>query len=952
MFPTILRWLGWLALAVYFALAGAILVLRYGILPNIDTWRPAIEQQISQALGGPVSLTRLQANWKGLNPSLDITGLRIHDNNNDLVLNLPRVRAQLNWLPLVRGQIQFSTLQAQGLELDLRRDAQNRFWMLGHEINVTDANSSDPSLPPVLQWLLGQKSLVLEKATVRWTDELRNAPALLLENVFIQFEGDGKEFRARVQAGADKLVHSAQLLATLRFEHSLEFAPVPGRTDVLPPWTLQMFLDIRNADPGAWAAWVDVPQNLLVTNVSTRTWVQAQTDQAPLVTLDANVENASWQGAGRALIGVGGMRIYGQGAIALARNGEHADEATSLAFDVHVQNAAVDMPAVFSGPLAFDDIQVGATLLHARGAPQQVSLHKARIVNTDMDVSFAGLWRADPAYARGEIEAQGQFARASLNAIHRYLPLEVDADARDWMSTGLIQGQLRDAGFILRGDLAAFPFGDAPGKGYFYVGGPFDDAIIDYVPSGPGSQGWPRLEGLNGLASLTGVELRVQADTGRITPGGGPAITLDRVVARIPNIEENATLSIEGESSGSATAYLALNSHSPLGGLLDNALDAARADGSWRVPLWLKVPLYDTDATTVTGSIIFDGGTFQLDSLMPVVSGVNGQLDFSDSGIRSRNIKATALGGGLTISGGLGDDNKNLLIAGQADSQAISRFAGLGTELGLEGRTAYRVIVERTPAGRYDIDLTSDLKGMRIDLPSPLGKFANEVSAFEAQWQPLGQGRAQLQVRVGDGIRMDMRRNPAVKGPYFNRGAVALNQPLVLPDAGMNIDVRYPALDLDAWLALMDSSSSDTGDAPGLLPPLNQIRIQSDRLRMQDVDLDKATLTMAPLRQPDGWRVDISSSQTAGTLLWRASALNRPASLEGKFARLTLGNPDAPEVQAEIKAPSESRFEDFKIPSLNLTVDDLVVYGQNIGGVALDGSATGAGRILNIDQLE
>jgi uncharacterized protein YhdP len=291
-------------------------------------------------------------------------------------------------------------------------------------------------------------------------------------------------------------------------------------------------------------------------------------------------------------------------------------------------------------------------------------------------------------------------------------------------------------------------------------------------------------------------------------------------------------------------------------------------------------------------------------------------------------------------------------VQGQADSQSISRFAGLGSEVGFEGRAVYRLVVERSPEGRYNIDLSSDLKGMRVDLPSPLGKFADEAKALSAQWQPLGQGRAQLRVRLGDNLTMDMRRDPAIKGAYFNRGAIALSQPLVVPDSGLNIDARYPSLDLDAWMALIGSSTSDTEKAPGLLPSLNQIRIQSERLRVQDVDLDKATLTLAPLRQPNGWRVDISSSQTAGTLWWREGVLGQPASLEGKFARLALGNPQASATKTEIEPPSESRLEGFKIPSIELTVNDLVVYGKNVGEVVLNGSAPGEGRTLSIDQLE
>jgi uncharacterized protein (TIGR02099 family) len=951
-FPKILRWLGWLALFIYLALASAILVLRYGILPNIDTWRPAIEQQLSQTMGGEVSLERLQADWKGLNPSFDITGLRIHDNSNDPVLSLPRVRAQLSWLALLRGQVQFSTLQAQGLELDVRRDPQNNFWVLGHEIDIFDGDNNEKTPPPVLQWLLGQKSLVLTQATVHWKDELRNAPVLSLENVYIQFEGDGRTYQARLRAGAQALMHSAELLVELQFEQDLTTAAMSAQAGSLPAWKVRAYADMQSMNSVAWAPWADVPKTLQSAMVSTQAWVEAQRNQAPRVTLDAKVMNAQWSGAENARIKLDDMRVFAQGALPPHRGTTLSTEATQLAFGVRLQAMDVDMPSIFSSPLAFDDIQLGGKLSHGQGALKRLDLHAARIVNADMDVSFEGHWRDDPALSLGAVEMQGRFARASLNAIHRYLPLEVDADARDWMSTGLVQGQLLGAGFVLRGDLAAFPFGDAPEKGHFYVGGPLKDAIIDYVPSKPDSQGWPRLEGLNGLASLAGVDLRVQADAGSVTPGDGPAIALNRVLARIPNIEDNARLSIEGQSSAPATAYLALNRHSPLGELLDNALDEARADGVWNVPLWLNVPLYDTDETTVSGSVVFNGGTFQLDSVMPVMSGVNGQLDFSDTGIRSQGVKATALGGALAISGGLGGDNKNLVIAGEASSQAIARFAGLSNDVGLEGRAAYRVAVERTPAGRYDIALTSNLKGMRIDLPSPLGKFADESKELEARWAPLGQGRAQLQVRIGSDIRMDMRRDLAVKGAYFNRAVIALNQPLALPDAGMSIDVRYPALDLDAWLALMGSPSQEASASPGLLPALNQVRIQADRLRVQDVDLDKATLTLSPLRQPDGWRVDISSSQTAGTLWWREPVLGKPASLEGKFARLALGNPDAPEPTTEIKPPSESRFEDFKIPSLNLTVDDLTVYGESVGSVTLNGSASGAGRVLNIDQLE
>ena len=52
--------------------------------------------------------------------------------------------------------------------------------------------------------------------------------------------------------------------------------------------------------------------------------------------------------------------------------------------------------------------------------------------------------------------------RGAMPAIHRYLPLTVNPDAREWLATGLPAGEMRSAAITLKGDLDDFPYG-APG---------------------------------------------------------------------------------------------------------------------------------------------------------------------------------------------------------------------------------------------------------------------------------------------------------------------------------------------------------------------------------------------------------------------------------------------------------------------------------------------------------
>ena len=72
----VLVWGFWL---VYFSFVVLVLVLRYGVLPHIEDYRPEIERLASRGLGQRISIGRVEASWDGIHPDLTLLDVRVAD---------------------------------------------------------------------------------------------------------------------------------------------------------------------------------------------------------------------------------------------------------------------------------------------------------------------------------------------------------------------------------------------------------------------------------------------------------------------------------------------------------------------------------------------------------------------------------------------------------------------------------------------------------------------------------------------------------------------------------------------------------------------------------------------------------------------------------------------------------------------------------------------------------
>ncbi len=168
------------------ALALLLWVIVHGLLlPRAPTWKPWIEQRITAALGQSVSIGALELQSRGGAVVATLSDVRLLDAQGRTALAVSQIRAMPAWSSLWSLQPRMRQIFIQGLQLDIRRDAEGRVHVAGLDTSAA-AGPAEASIEDdgrALDWLLAQHEIVVREGVLRWTDELMRAPSLSLTGV-------------------------------------------------------------------------------------------------------------------------------------------------------------------------------------------------------------------------------------------------------------------------------------------------------------------------------------------------------------------------------------------------------------------------------------------------------------------------------------------------------------------------------------------------------------------------------------------------------------------------------------------------------------------------------------------------------------------------------------------------------------------------------------------------
>jgi uncharacterized protein (TIGR02099 family) len=630
-----------------------------------------------------------------------------------------------------------------------------------------------------------------------------------------------------------------------------------------------------------------------------------------------------------------------------------AMDANALSIQVQGTGFVLHAPKSFRKPITIDALALNAALWPAlegwsagfSAEADEVALHAPGYDATayiGVEKSFASAAGAadttDPAEEPASIAislavSRGDIAKAAEFWVIDKMPIKVI----HWLDSALVRGQTGAARAVYRGPMKRFEFPFERAQGRFEASFALNDAQIRYSPD------WPALLIADSDFTLLNDSFIAHRVQGSILGNPVRALSGDILDFKAPI----ARFHIDGAQR--TQDLLTLLRQSPIGSEFGSHFSGLTAGGEATVALELVLPLRpDLGEKVVSGTASLSNAELINPDWRLSLNAVNGSLAFDRFGFEAKALQAlqNGLPVRLTASVGAPHTRENGVIVAATLDGAMSPEALFGHEAVLapilakvSGSSAWKVGVKtvRTDAGQTltTAELSSNLVGVAIDLPSPLGKPETSARSLRLSVPTEASSQRALVLEMDGGVRFTAELGDTNRA---FRGALILGENAsdrALPAQGLKFIGSMAELDLSAWAALVGSTASASGG-----------------MRLANLDIQAAKL-IGPLAQfpgavrlaanpnAQGWKISVDSTAAAGNLLWRTD-LATPA-LTAQFKHLHLPDPGD---GGALSTTIDPRI----IPTLHVYVEELNVGSAKLGATRLESYPTAEG--MKIDLLE
>ncbi|MEO7952869.1 MAG: YhdP family protein [Polaromonas sp.] len=636
---------------------------------------------------------------------------------------------------------------------------------------------------------------------------------------------------------------------------------------------------------------------------------------------------------------------------------------------VVIAKGALDLPGIFEeARLPLDQLSADAQW-KLTGQKIELQLRNLQFANADAQGTAQLRWNTSELAAGqpnhgspdqrfpGVLDLQGSLSRGDGSRVHRYLPLVLDQDARHYVRDAVLQGQVSDVKFKVKGPLDHLPFAD-PAQGDFRVSARVRNGQLAYVPKAlqpPGAAAWPALTGLNGELVFNRAGLEVNGATASVA--GLPGLQLLKGDARIADLAHNATVDVNLAIRGALSDALAFVNSSPVGEMMDSALAKASATGQGDYRFRLTLPIHAIEKSRVEGTVTLGGNEVKFSPEAPTLEALKGVINVTERGFSVAGAQARLLGGEVRIDGASrppasaeGKASVAFKAQGSISAQALRQARDLGVVTRLaqhaSGSAPYQasVLFRR---GIPEVTVTSSLQGMALTLPAPLAKAAETALPlrFENTLLPgsMAAGQKlqdQLTVSIGRVATISYLRDLSADNARVIRGSIGMgldsNEAVPTPDSGVGANIKLAEVDLDAWEKILTEETGSAAQqtaltatpstAMGYLPTV--MAIQARQLRVQGRSLNH--VVVGGTRDGLNWRANIDAAELSGYVEYRQPGDSGAGRVFARLSRLSLAASSASEVEAILDEQPAS------IPALDIVVDDMELRGRKLGRVEID----------------
>jgi uncharacterized protein (TIGR02099 family) len=1022
----------WLLLVVLLGLTAATLTAARLLVPLLGEYRLEAERLASETLHRQVSIERMEASWRGLNPLLKFKGVSVAGAGlQDGRLAIEQVWVGLDLLHyLLDRQIRVASVDVIGAAVDVVRDRDGQIYI--------DRLQGEAGNATVAPGLLDGGRFSLHKSDISFRDLRTGRPALRFSSVSLTLKNSAGlhilsgDVMLPEQLGHRLAVHAEFSGPLDRFDDWHGRLYVTGRSLSIMPEILKDIapgIDARgNADIRCWVNFGAARLRSVSAEVELHNFIlRHQGDDRTADYVAEHVSGvfgwrrraADWQFAARDLSITRNGARHAPTQLTLARHEESGKgtisgtasriflqdlqplvallpgidepyrqrfarlrpEGQIETFSIRLEDPAEAPPRLlwfeaslrdvgvrqadglpgfggltgtatgmqdggtfwissqdfiyqddrlFTEPLHFDEFSGEGAWQYQEGR-LSLSSKALNLMNGDLAVEVRLALEHLPEEPAPRLDLQVAVNRFQLDSIRHYLPARVmSATGVHWLEHSLLGGNVTGGSVVLKGRLDQLPFDK--GEGQLQARLPVTAAVLDFNP------GWTPVRDLDAQVDFDGRSMDIRSRRGTIRTA-----SLTAVHAQIRDLAK-PDLVLEGTVQGDLPVMLAELGSSPLGKVYGAFVDRVESDGVAGLDLDLLVPLHHDDhEIEVKGGIILKDNSLKVLPDGPALEHIKGQLAFTTHGISGKGLKAKLLGTPVSVDVSTDDTAgvTRVSMNGPLDVSGYIAGAWEGSAAPVTGRSDWNVVLaigrleDRNQVPEVDLTLSSDLQGIAVDLPAPLGKTKQESRRLAIAVDRVSKPDKTLRFTYADLLQGICAIRDNGNGMACRRGAIRLGTgKAVLPEAKvLLITGRTPVFSLTRWQPVLDSVKS----GPGLPVKLDVVIDELELLQhvIRDVTLRSEEAGLVRVFSLDG----PASAGTIELTRTRAGVVRVMMNLD----RLFLEKRAVPGAVQDAPAKAEN------FPELQITIRKFKYNDVNYGELQLQAVRTG--NTVHVERL-
>jgi uncharacterized protein YhdP len=280
------------------------------------------------------------------------------------------------------------------------------------------------------------------------------------------------------------------------------------------------------------------------------------------------------------------------------------------------------------------------------------------------------------------------------------------------------------------------------------------------------------------------------------------------------------------------------------------------------------------------------------------------------------------------------------------DNRLLSRLSGVDLTKVLGGKTTAKVIVDipvQSKSRHTGLQIASDMKGMSVNLPAPLGKLAKQSRALSISSSLVDFRPGQVSIDYADVLRSKLELVRAGDEKYdLQRGVISFgpDAPTMSNKDGIVVSGKLDSLVFNDWLSLLsDSSNLPLGGltAEQMFAKFRIVDLNIEKLAISQRMWTNVSLGMARIN--DRTEIDLNATEAKGKIIIPADLAAQP--VDARFDYLAY---------TPLEKPYDSDADPRNWPALQLTIQDFKYDGYKVGKVDAKVSKSKDG--LFIDKLD